>query len=467
LQRFADRIAGMVKDKQYEEESYAVDFNIEPGLLPVKQGDLIGYSGNSGNSGGPHLHFEVRDLRNNNLSDPLPYYKERVPDTKKPQVKGLMIYPIEGKGIVNGSSRKQKIEFKNDPHENPVVSTAIEAWGQIGLGIRAVDRMDGSGFSYGIKDIRQTVDSVETFRSYADRFPHEEARSINSYTDYAEWSLNRVFYIKTFVEPGCNLSVVASRNAGIVNIDEERLYHIMITLSDLYGNTCKVPIIIKGKKQQIIPADTTGTHLMRWYEHNTFRSEGIRLNIPHKSLYDNLRMRYDISFPQGYLSAVHTLHRTPVPFHRPAQLSIRIDRVYEPIANEQTGIVKINPGGQHAWIGGTYRDGWIDTEILESGDYAVAHDAIPPVITPLEPGKWRERKQIKIRLSDNLSGISTCRGEIDDRYALFGFDGKTATLTYDFDNERLPPGRHRLILSVTDRCGNRSVYEYTFTSDVP
>ena len=463
MQRFTDRIAGMVKNKQYENESYAVDFNIAPDVLPVKRGDLIGYSGNSGSSGGPHLHFEVRDLRNNNLLDPLVYYKSRVPDTKKPQVKGLMIYPVEGKGIVNGSNRKQKIEVKNDPHENPVISTSIEAWGKIGLGIRTVDRMNGTSFSYGVKDILQTVDSVETFRSYADSFSHEESRSINSYTDYAEWSQNRVFYIKTFVEPGCKLHMVASRNSGILNIDEERIYHVMITLSDVHGNTCKVPVRIKGKKQDLLPADTAGTHLMRWYDHNTFNSKGIRLDIPRNGLYDNVRMRYNACSLKGYKSAVHTLHQTPVPLHRPAQLSIHIDSVYEPVTNEQLGIVKINHNGQRSWIGGTYHDGWIDAEINELGDYAVAHDTKPPAITPVEPKKWREREQIKIRISDDLSGISTYRGEIDGRYALIGFDAKNAMLTYDFDNEKLYPGYHRLKLSVTDRCGNQSVYEYAFT----
>jgi hypothetical protein len=463
MQRFTGRMTGMVKDRQYENESYAVDFSVEPDVLPVKQGDLIGYSGNSGSSGGPHLHFEVRDLRNNDLLDPLAYYKSRVPDTKKPQVKGLMIYPVEGKGTVNGSSRRQKIEFKSDPHENPVIRTAIEAWGEIGLGIRAADRMDGTGFSYGIKDILQTVDSVETFRSYADRFSHGESGDINSYTDYAEWSRNRVFYIKTFVEPGCRLRLVASRNAGIININEERIYRVMITLSDIYGNTCRVPVHIKGKRQDIAPADTAGSHRMRWYEGNTFRSEGILLNIPQNSLYDNVNMHYGISSLKGYQSAVHTLHRIPVPFHRPAQLSIRVDSVHESIPDGQLGIVKISPGGQRAWIGGTYRDGWMDAEIRETGDYAVAYDATPPVITPVDPEKWRERKQIRIRLSDNLSGISSYRGEIDGRYALFGFDGKNALLAYDFDSERLHPGYHRLTLSVTDRCGNRSVYGYAFT----
>ncbi|MDR0743896.1 MAG: M23 family metallopeptidase [Tannerella sp.] len=463
MQRFTGPVTDIVKEKQYEEESFAVDLNIDPGVLPVKQGDVIGYSGNSGSSGGPHLHFEVRDLQNNNLLDPLTYYKSRVTDTKKPQVKGLMIYPIEGKGVVNGSSHKQKIEFKNDANGDPVVSTAIEAWGEIGLGISAIDRIDGSGFSYGLKDILQTVDGRETFRSHADRFSFEESRSINSYTDYGEWSRNRVFYIKTFVEPGCSLRMVASRNSGMIQIDEERIYHVMITLSDLYGNACPVSIPIKGKKQEIQPADTAGTHRMRWYDYNIFASKGIRLNIPRNSLYGNLCMYYNASSLKGYKSTLHTLHQTPVPLHRPAQLSIHIDSAYESIMNEQLGIVRMGHNGQRSWIGGTFRDGWIDAEISELGDYTIAYDIKPPVITPVDPGKWQERKQIKIRITDDLSGISTYRGEIDGRYALFCFDGKKALLTYDFDSERLPPGYHRLKLSITDRCGNRSIYEHTFT----
>jgi hypothetical protein len=462
LQRFAAPIAGIVKDKQYKAESFAVDCKLKPDVLPVKRGDLIGYTGNTGSSGGPHLHFEVRDLQNNDLLNPLVYYKTRVPDTKKPQVKGLMVYPVEGKGVVNGSSRKQKIALKNDLNENPVVDAEIEAWGEIGLGIRAVDRMDGTNFSYGLKDILQTVDGRETFRSYADRFSFDESRGINSYIDYAEWSHNRVFYIKTFVEPGCNLRMVASRHSGIIRIDEERIYQVVITLSDLFGNTCKASIRIKGKKQKIQPADTTGTHRMRWYDYNTFSSKGIRLHIPRNSLYNNIRMRYRAYSLTDYQSAVHTLHPTPVPLHCPAQLSIHIDSACESVRDRQLGIVKIGRNGRPSWIGGTFRDGWMDAEINELGDYAVAYDLNPPEITPIDPDKWQERKQIKIRVTDDLSGISKYRGEIDGQYALFELDGKKALLTYDFDPTRLHPGYHRLKLYLTDGCGNRSVYEHTF-----
>jgi hypothetical protein len=403
-------------------------------------------------------------MRNNELIDPLIFYKSYVPDTRKPHVRGLMVYPVEGKGMVNGSNRKQNIELKTDKNDNPLITATIEAWGEIGLGIRAVDRMDGTGFSYGIKDILQTVDSVETFRSYADRFSHGESRYINSYTDYEEWSRSRTFYIKTFVEPGCHLRFTASRNSGKITINEERIYHVNIILTDLYGNTCNVPVKIKGKEQEITPPDTTGAKLMRWYDYNTFISKGISLTIPRNSLYSNLYMHYSSSVSQPFHSAVHTLHPLPVPLHEPAQLSIFIEHTHEQSDTERFGTVLINAlTGKFSWIGGVYRDGWIDAGISELGTYAVIRDTVPPVITPVEPDKWNGKKQVNLRITDDLSGIATYRGEIDGKYALFEFDGKTAMLSYRFDSERLYPGYHHLILIVTDRCGNKSEYRYAFT----
>ena len=464
LQRYTFKITEIVRKRQYENESYSVNILLDPDDLPVKQGDIIGYSGNSGSSGGPHLHFEVRDMRNNNYLDPLAFYKTQIPDKQKPLVRGLKIYPIEGKGMVNGGNKKQDIAFSLDKNNNPVISTTIEAWGEIGLSVRAVDRMDGTSFSYGIKKILQTVDSVETYLSEVDKFSPNESRYINSYTDYEEWSEKRAFYIKTFVEPGNGTRFVAWRDYGRININEERTYSVIITLTDMYNNTCKIPIKIIGKKQEITPPDTIGTKLLRWYEPNSLNLNGIQLTTPDSSLYSNLYMRYDSFRTAGYYSPVHVLHNSPVPLHNSAKLSIRLDSLSENINTSRLGIVRINRSdGRMSWIGGKYRDGWMEADISELGAYTVAQDITPPVIRPLNPESWRGNKRINIRITDNFSGIFSFRGEIDGKYALFEYDSKNSLLTYSFDDKRLSGGRHQLKLTVIDRSGNKSVYEYSFS----
>ncbi|MDR3250502.1 MAG: M23 family metallopeptidase [Tannerella sp.] len=464
LQRFNSHIAAIVKEKQYKNESYTVDIKFDPGAIPVSQGEVIAFSGNSGSSAAPHLHLEIRDMKNGDYLDPLVYFKKYIKDTRKPFVRELVIYPVEGKGVVNGSSKKQIIKVETDKNENPVVDAAIEAYGAIGLGIRAIDRMDGTTFSYGIKDILQTVDSVETYRSYADRFAYEESRYLNSYTDYEEYSRRNVFYIKTFVEPGNRAGFIASRNSGIINITEEREYNVTVALSDIYKNVSKVNLKIKGRKQDIAPPDTAGNKLMRWYDYNSFSTKGIRLTVPRNSLYSNLYMAYSAIADNKYYSPIHVLHNSPVPLHSSAQLSISVSEQLTPPNTKQLGIVRINSrNGNAVWIGGSYRDGWLDSEIQELGKYTVSRDVDPPVITPVNPDKWINGRQITVRIKDDLSGVYTYRGEIDGKYALFEYDAKKALITYKFDDKRLRPGSHRLRITVTDQCGNRSRYEYAFS----
>ncbi|MDR2469248.1 MAG: M23 family metallopeptidase [Tannerella sp.] len=453
LQRFAAEIADWVREKQYEAERFAVDLTLTPEQFPVDEGDVIGYSGNSGSSGGPHLHFEVRDLATDEPIDPLPFYRERIRDVRPPRVRAVMIHPVEGRGVVNGSAQKRE----QTPGET------LEAWGRIGFSLCANDWMDGTTNVYGVREISMFVDNEEVFHSRTDRFSFDETRYLNAWIDYERWREDRLFFVKMFVEPGNRLRFITGRDRGYLTITEPRVYYVSFLLADAFGNMESVELEITGKEQDIPQPDRRDTTPFFRTEDNHFGAKGIRLFIPAQSLYAHLDFRHTAIRDTTYLSDIHLLHDRPVPLHRPAQLSLFLLSEAQSIAPHQYGIVSLR-NGRSSWVGGTYRDGWIDADIRELGvAYAVASDTTPPRITPVAPARWVSNEAIVFRLTDNLSGVETYRGTIDGTYALFEMDGKKSLIKYTFDSRRLSRGKHVLSLTVADACGNTAVYETTFT----
>ena len=460
LQKFSQKITAYLKEKQYEQESFNVNLSLTPDELPVKEGELVALSGNTGSSGGPHLHFEVRDTETEEPIDPIEYYKDLIKDTQAPKIQGIMVYSMPGKGVVNGSRRKLELKPVTAKNGKQTLTGKIEAWGEIGLAVKGYDYMDNTSNIYGIKDITLTADSQVIFHSNLDRFAFDESRYLNSFTDFEEWKEHRSFYIKSFVDPGNRLRFIESLNRGILTIDEPRTYHLTYQLADAFGNTTQLSIQIEGKEQPIPEVDTENTELFHWWSDNRFGAKGIRLTIPKGNLYDDLYFRYSVKEDSAALGATHILHNKPVAFHKSAKLSLRLQT--DTLENKQQyGIVRLQ-NGRRSWTGGVYRNGWVDADIKEMGSYTLGQDLVPPTITPLNPATWVSKQSIALRLSDNLSGVQTYRGEIDGQYVLFEMNSKSV-ITYHFDKERLARGKHTLKLFVTDACGNQSTYTYPFT----
>ena len=460
LQKFSQKITAYLKEKQYEQESFNVNLSLTPDELPVKEGELVALSGNTGSSSGPHLHFEVRDTETEEPMDPIEYYKDLIKDTQAPKIQGVMVYSMPGKGVVNGSRRKLELKPVTAKNGKQTLTGKIEAWGEIGLAVKGYDYMDNTSNIYGIKDITLTADSQVIFHSNLDRFAFDESRYLNSFTDFEEWKEHRSFYIKSFVDPGNRLRFIESLNRGILTIDEPRTYHLTYQLADAFGNTTQLSIRIEGKEQPIPEIDTENTELFHWWSDNRFGAKGVRLTIPKGNLYDDLYFHYSVKEDSAALGATHILHNKPVAFHKSAKLSLRLQT--DTLENKQQyGIVRLQ-NGRRSWTGGVYRNGWVDADIKEMGSYTLGQDLVPPTITPLNPATWVSKQAIALRLSDNLSGVQTYRGEIDGQYVLFEMNSKSV-ITYHFDKERLARGKHTLKLVVTDACGNQSTYTYPFT----
>lgn len=463
LQRFNDKIAAYVKEHQYESEDFSVDISLTPDVFPVQKGDLIAFSGNSGSSGGPHLHFEVRDAATDDVMDPLRYYKDMIRDSRPPRMDAFMIYPFEGKGAVNGGSRPAELKFTTAKDGSRTLQGKAEAWGEVGIALKAYDYMDGTTNIYGVRQIIMGVDGTIVFNSRLDSFSiWRDARYINSFIDPAQWRDKRAFFMKSFIEPGNRLQSLSALNRGTLLINEERPYRITYLVKDAYGNQAKHTFIVNGKRQDIAEPDTAGLELFHWRGENRFGAKGLRLLIPDGNLYDSFRFRYASGNDHPSApAAVHYLHDAYVPLHGNAQLSIRlsVDSLED---KDKYGIVRLQ-GSRAIWLGGKYSKGWIEASVRELGPHTVMTDRTPPEIKPLNPQTWVARKTISFRISDNLSGVQSFRGEIDGKYVLFELDGKRALATYRFDPDRLSRGKHRLAFSLTDACGNRSVFEHSFS----
>lgn len=179
LNKFAPKISKYIKDKQYERESFHIDIALGKEEIPVKKGELVAYSGNTGSSGGPHVHFEIRNTANQTAIDPLEYYKDAITDTQAPQIKGIAIYPINEKGAVDFSRHpyhRNISMLKNGAYAT--LKDTAEVWGKIGFGVYANDRMNGTSNIYGVKKVRLFCDDKEIFSSNLSHVDFKQTRMI-------------------------------------------------------------------------------------------------------------------------------------------------------------------------------------------------------------------------------------------------------------------------------------------------
>lgn len=449
LSAFVGDVARRVEDLQYEKESWEVEITPEPDEYPVKAGQIIALSGNTGYSFGPHLHLDMIETATDEYIDPLPFFMNKVKDKTAPRAEGIMLFPQPGKGVVEGKQTRRA--FPAHP------TKPITAWGLIGAGIRAYDYMDGVQNKYGVKTVILEVDGEEVFRSTVDRFAYEENRYINSWTHGQ--------YMKSFIEPGNRLRMLQASNGnrGLVEINEERPYRFVYTLSDALGNTSKVRFTVQGQKTTIAPVEHREKYALKWDKVNYLQEPGMELVIPKGMLYDDVLLNYSVRADSGDIAFTYQLNDTRIPMHNACDLRIGLRR--RPVEDvTKYYVAGVTARGGKYRIGGKYEDGVMKVRIRDLGTYTVAVDTVPPVITPVNQAQWGRTGKIIFKAKDKETGINTYRGTIDGKYALFGKPNSiSGNLVCELDPKHVEKGgKHVVEMTVTDGCGNRTTEQFDF-----
>lgn len=467
LLRFSPAIEKYVKENQYEKKSFRVDLQIPSYLFQLKKDEEIAKSGNSGSSGGPHLHFEIRDTKSEEPLNPLKYNVPII-DNVAPKIFSLLIVPLSDDSQVNFATEQPsypvvfydgKYHLKGNP--------TIPVWGKIGVAIQTNDYFDGTYNKCGINLLRMSVNDEEQFTFQLNRFAFDKSRYINSHIVYDEYINSKRRFIKTWLEPGNRLPIYNHNGSmGIISPEIDKIQKVGIELQDTYGNISILEFSMKGNFKEIPIIRKDSSILFKYNQENHFSNDTVELTIPKGALYNDFEFEYKTEQASNeFYTEYHFIHNTTVPLHKNATIRVKVDEFPKELESKVV-MAKVDPiSGEFNAAGGEYKNGWVETSTYNLGVYAVVVDTIPPEIIPLsiKENTLTEASRIRFKISDDLAGIKTIEGLLDGKWALFEYDAKTEKITHYFDKERFEFNKqHTIELTITDYRENSSVYEGSF-----
>jgi len=462
LSRFNDIIGNYVNQEQYRQESYTIDLYPGRDKFKVKKGDIIAYSGNTGSSGGPHLHFEIRDEASQKPINPL-LFGYNVTDGRAPIINLIKIYPYAQNTLINGKNRSIDIyPISKNNFYFVKKEDSLRIGGPFYLGVNTVDLFNGGMNKNGVYKISLWLDSMMVYEHDMETFSFDETRYINSLIDYGEYKRNRRQVQKTYVQPNNKLSIYGEvKHHGVFNLNDGEHAEITYKISDVAGNESVLSFSVIGAKPGDISNTAKSGTLFEYNTDNTFVNENVLLKIPEGALYDTMFFNYRSEPPlAGTFSPLHHLHDELTPLQKYCTLSIKADSLPVHLENKAL-IAKLDDEGDFESVGGYYQDGFIHCKIRSFGKYCILVDTIPPEIIPVNIQNNKSllaQHSIKVKIKDELSGIDSYRGTLNGKWILMEYDQKNDLLTYYFD-QKLQDGENDFELMVTDEKGNQAKYK--------
>lgn len=467
MSKFNKMITDFVKDKQYKDESFAQNIILKENEFPIKRGDFIGFTGNSGSSGGPHLHYEIRYTKTQEPVNPL-YFGLKIKDTKKPVIKGLAIYPLEN-SIVNNNDTTiyQNVNYNEGVYslDNSIFTVS----GDIAFGINVYDQSDGANNKNGPYSIELFADNELIFNIISDKYSYNETRYINSLIDYSRYIKNKERFVRTEIDKYNNLGLYETRK-GVVPVNQGDTINMKYVVKDYNGNKSVLNFTLIGVKLHVDEIDDLVYDTESYYEvidgnPLNITLKDFEMDIPKMAFYRDVVIETTLSDTMSniYSDYVYHIGNEEIPVHKKATLRIKPKTDY--IGDTLLYVALLNTNNKFVFLGNKTVDDYIEAKTNVLGSYLIARDTIAPSIIPVNfktNSSISENWSLRVEIEDKETGIKDYAMFVNGRWVLADYDAKNKLLMYQIDNH-IKEGDNILKVVVTDMVGNKNIYSTTLT----
>ena len=460
LLKYAPALDAYVRKRQYEKQTFEIELFPKLGEIPVKKGEMIALSGNSGGSGGPHLHFEYRDTKTEMIINPLLFgLGKKMKDTKAPTVYGLMVYPLSDDAVVNESKQPMLLSVKQQP-DGTYLADKVYARGKIGFAVNATDKSTGSYGNNGIYKVQTYFNGTPYYGFEFNTFAFDESRYVNNFIDYPKYYATGQRFQKLFTRTPYPLSLLKGNSGnGQFNIVRDTIKNFRIEVSDYHGNKSIIngSIEYSEKPASVLQQKKITPYFVKVANDNAYTQDDVSVFIPANAFYEDFFMEFRVKDSLLYL------HNPTVPVHTSVTISWDVKHLAKDVL-QKTFIATVGDK-RLTYNDSKMEDGKLTAKVRSLGTFKLAQDYNPPKIySPdfKEGETLNQRDTISLKISDDLAGIATYDAWLNGKWVLLHYDYKTRLVTHHFSDGVVEEGRNNLKVVVTDNVGNSATFETYF-----